>query len=37
MAVLGLTSLYRHALSTGFLNDDYQFLEEAKTRTLASS
>jgi len=33
----GLFALYRGALGTGFLNDDYLFLEEARTRPLAES
>ena len=37
VAVLGLTSLYRLPLTTGFLNDDYLFLEETKSRSLVSA
>jgi hypothetical protein len=33
----GLTALYWNALNAPFLNDDFLFLEEARTRTLASS
>jgi hypothetical protein len=33
----GLTALYWTALSAPFLNDDFLFLEEARTRTLAAS
>ncbi|MEO5619184.1 MAG: hypothetical protein ABIS67_15545 [Candidatus Eisenbacteria bacterium] len=34
---LGLLALYWSSLGTGFLNDDYLFLEEARTRPLASA
>jgi hypothetical protein len=37
LLALGLFALYRGALGTGFLNDDYLFLEEALTRPLASA
>jgi len=37
LAAAGLTLLYGDALRTGFLNDDYLFLEEARTRPLAAS
>ncbi len=36
-ALAGLTSLYRGALETRFLNDDYWFLEDARGRDLAQS
>ncbi len=37
VALVGLTSLYGGALTTGFLNDDYLFLEEARQRALGES
>lgn len=37
LALLGLLALYSRPLRTGFLNDDYLFLEEARTRPLAES
>ena len=37
VAALGLGSLYARALASGFLNDDYLFLEEAKRRSLAAA
>jgi hypothetical protein len=37
VAVLGITALYARPLRTGFLNDDYLFLEEASHRPLASA
>ncbi len=37
LALAGLGVLYADALRTGFLNDDYLFLEEASTRPLAES
>jgi hypothetical protein len=37
IALVGLTGLYAGPLATGFLNDDYLFLEEAKHRTLSES
>ena len=37
VAALGLASLYARPLTTGFLNDDYLFLEQAKQESLVSS
>jgi len=37
LAVAGLALLYGDALRTGFLNDDYLFLEDARSRPLAVS
>ena len=37
LALAGLGVLYADALRIGFLNDDYLFLEEARTRSLAES
>jgi hypothetical protein len=37
LAAIGLGLLYADALTTGFLNDDYLFLEEARTHSLGSS
>jgi len=37
VALAGLTSLYQGPLTTGFLNDDYLFLEEASRRGVAES
>ncbi len=37
LAVLGLTVLYAGAIGTGFLNDDYLFLEQARSRPLVES
>jgi hypothetical protein len=37
VAAIGLGFLYADALTTGFLNDDYLFLEEARTHSLSSS
>ena len=37
VALLGLGALYADALRTGFLNDDYLFLEEARSRPLLES
>jgi hypothetical protein len=37
LLVAGLTALYAGALGMPFLNDDYLFLEEARTRPLAAS
>src|SRR5205814_9620054 len=37
LALAALTVLYAGPLATPFLNDDYLFLEEARTRTLAQS
>jgi hypothetical protein len=37
LALAGLGLLYADALRTGFLNDDYLFLEEARTRPLGRS
>jgi hypothetical protein len=37
LAALGLGALYADAVRVGFLNDDYLFLEEARTRPLLDS
>ena len=37
VAFLALTALYWDALHTPFMNDDFLFLEEARTRTLSAS
>uniref|UniRef100_A0A832MKR1 Tetratricopeptide repeat protein n=1 Tax=Eiseniibacteriota bacterium TaxID=2212470 RepID=A0A832MKR1_UNCEI len=37
LAALGLAALYAGPLRTGFLNDDFLFLEEARARPLAES
>jgi hypothetical protein len=37
LAVIGLTALYLGPLRIGFLNDDYQFLEQARTQPLAET
>ena len=37
LALLGLSALYAGALRTGFLNDDFLFLEQARTRPLLQS
>lgn len=37
MALIGLGALYADALQTGFLNDDFLFLEEARSRPLIES
>jgi hypothetical protein len=37
LALAGLVVLYRGPLATGFLNDDYLFLEQARTRPLVES
>ena len=37
LALLGLLALYERPLRTGFLNDDYLFLEQARTRPLLES
>lgn len=37
LALVGLGALYADALRTGFLNDDYLFLEEARARPLGAS
>jgi tetratricopeptide (TPR) repeat protein len=37
VGIAGLAVLYSGALRTGFLNDDYLFLEEARTRPLAAA
>jgi hypothetical protein len=37
LATFGLAALYAGPLRTGFLNDDFLFLEEARTRPLAES
>src|SRR2546428_6343685 len=37
VALAGITALYWDAIRTPFLNDDFMFLEEARSRTLAAS
>lgn len=37
LGVLGLAALYWRALASGLLNDDYLFLEDARTRSLVES
>ena len=37
VALAGITALYWDAVRTPFLNDDFMFLEEARSRTLAAS
>ena len=37
LAVAGLLALYLGALRTGFLNDDYLFLEDARTRGVSAA
>jgi len=37
LALAGITALYWGPLSTGFLNDDYLFLEQARTRPFLST
>ena len=37
VALAGITALYARPLGTGFLNDDYLFLEEASRRPLVSA